>query len=77
MMLTTEAAIAEAPKKPAPIGGGCLAAAWVEWAVWEAWAAAWVEWVEWTTTAATIFSSETRHVVPTGTKKAIRVGTSC
>ena len=79
MMLTTEAAVAEAPKRPAPMAG-CLAAVgwaeeWVAWAEWEAWA---VEWGAWTTTATTSSRgarawrlSNGGGTVPMGTKKAL------
>ena len=57
LLITTEAAVAEKPRKAAPMGmppGGMGGwAAWEEWAVWVAWVeweawAAWVAWEEWT-----------------------------
>ena len=41
MLITTEAGVADAPKRRKP------AAAWVEWAAWAVWEA-WAEWVAWT-----------------------------
>ena len=69
LLLTTEAAIAELPKKAAPPAmphGGWVE--WEAWAVWEAWAewewvawAVWGEWAAWAmTSAATIFNSASK-----------------
>ena len=56
LLITTEAAIAEKPRKAAPMGMPPWVA-WVAWAGWEEWAAwvvweAWVAWVVWTIWAA-------------------------